>query len=512
MKKINIIILSILILGVVYRLFISHNGNFIFNMDNARDMIDVREMVISGNPRLIGPTTSIDGVYFGPLWYYMLAVPFLLSGGNPYASILMEILLWAIGGYFLLTLVNKYYGKLALFSVSLIWIASNFILLGSQYAFNPNPILFLTPVFIFCLLKFIETERLWYSLICWFLAGLFFHFSVPVGIFMPIVYILSLVILKKNLLKKKSQIAGFAVFILTFLPQLIFDLRHNFFMLKNLLAYQSTSHGNVNGSLQMRASSIFGSFYDTLLPTFMNFTLFTKSFIGALFVILIMRIESRKKLDSLTIVSLLLVFVPLIGLIPLKVDILRWYLNETMVASIFLVGFVIYALQKLQFGKWLAYVLAAALFVFTIQNASNYIQAAVKGDPGNSILKNEMAAVDLVYQKAGGKNFKVYTYLPSVYDFPYQYLFWWHGLNKYGYLPEEYAYLPGKPQYVTGKDKISGGNHPESSGLVFLIKEPDQINQRHLWENSFKDLELIDSTQVGSVEIEIRRESPTPSK
>src|SRR3989338_541358 len=103
-------------------------------------MLDVREMIVLGNFRLIGSTTSIEGVYFGPFWYYLLSISFIITGGNPYGPILLEIFLWVVGGYFLLSLVLKYYGKLSFFAVALLWFASNFIVLGTQYAFNPNPV------------------------------------------------------------------------------------------------------------------------------------------------------------------------------------------------------------------------------------------------------------------------------------------------------------------------------------------------------------------------------------
>ena len=157
-------------------------------------------------------------------------------------------------------------------------------------------------------------------------------------------------------------------------------------------------------------------------------------------------------------------------------------------------------------GKNLAVLLVALLFVYSVNNIADYIQASQAVNKGNSILSSELAAIDYVYQKAEGKNFKVYTYLPSVYDYPYQYLFWWHGLSKYGYLPEDYAYSPDKPPYINQKEKFDNGNHPESSGLVFLIKEPDQNGIRHLWENTFRDLPLISSERVGPLEIEIRQD------
>ena len=505
MEKKYIFIL-ILLVGVVFRLIISANSNFIFNMDNARDMVDVRDMVVLHHLRLIGQTTSIDGFFYGPAWYYILSVPFIISGGDPYGSILMEILMWALGGYFLLYLVQRFYGWLALIAVSCIWIASNFILLGSQYAFNPNPILFLTPVFIFCLWKYIENQKWYLNSAAWFLAGLFLHFEVTVGLFMPLVIILAVVVSGKfYLFKQVSFYLGPLIFALTLLPQIIFELRHNFFMTKSLLSYKSTSHSGVDTNLIIRTQDLFKGFYNVLVPTFMNFKEFTSAASVLFIVVTGILIFQKKKMDQITKIVLLTLFVPLIGLVPLKVGILSWYYNASLVAAIFLIGFVIYQLRQYTLGKHVALFLTIVLFGFTVQNMTEYIKVSQIEEIGNSQLRTELKAIDYTYQEAAGKNFKVYTYMPSVYDWPYQYLYWWHGLKKYGYLPLEYAYAPNKPPIVRDKERLNTGGNPESSGLVFLIKEPDQIGIRHLWENDFNDLEFLKIENIGPLIIETRR-------
>mgnify|MGYP001616114463 FL=1 len=125
-------------------------------------------------------------------------------------------------------------------------------------------------------------------------------------------------------------------------------------------------------------------------------------------------------------------------------------------------------------------------------------------------MANEIRAIDFVYKKAEGKNFKVYTYLPSVYDYPYQYLFWWYGRKNYGYVPGEYVYSPNKPKYIPSQEKFQGVK-TNFSGLVFLIKEP-AIQEagkdllRDLWENDFKEMESISKEMVGPIEVEIKRE------
>lgn len=510
--KINVttFILIILFFGVFFRLIISSNGNFFFNIDNARDMVDVREMVVLKKVRLIGPTTAIEGVFNGPAWYYLLAIPFIITGGDPYGSIVMEIILWAIGGYFLLMMVYQVYGKLAMVSVSSLWVSSNVILLGTQYAFNPNPILFLTPVFIYSLWKFIETEELKFSLLSGLLSGLFLQFEAVVGIFMLPVFILSIFLSKKReYFKRNSFWLGIITFFITLLPILFFELRHDFFMTKSLLRYQSDTHGGVNINLFQRGYFSLKSFMQVLLPTFMNFKLLTYSFVVAFLILLVKFFKEKQFTENrVTLISILLILVPILGLIPLKVNIMNWHLNASLVAAIALVGFIVSALYKYSLiGKMIALVFTISLLVFSSFNIASYLKEASNGYNNNSVLRHEIAAIDFVYQSANGKNFKAYTYIPSIIDYPYQYLFWWHGLKKYGFIPRDYAYAPGMPEYISRKEKLNTGSNPQDSNLVFLIKEPDP-GDRHLWENYFKNLEFISKKMVGPLEIEIRRELP----
>jgi len=478
-------------------------------MDNARDMVDVREMAVLQKPRLIGPTTAIEGFYNGPGWYYLLLVPFILTGGDPYGAILMEIILWAIGGYFLLTLVSKYYGKLAFLAVSIIWVASNFILLATQYAFNPNPVILLTPAIIFYLIKYLETGKLKYSVITWFLAGIFLHFEIAAALFLPVVIILIILLnKKKSYFRKKAFGWGLVAFGTTLLPQLFFDLRNNFQLSRSLLAYRSGTHGGVDLNPLVRLQEILQSFYDTLLPTLMNFQIFQNVILILFGAIVLFLVRKKQKIDLLSQICILMIVVFVVINIPLRIDLMRWHLNTILVAAIILIGFTISFLNKTNLvGKLTAFLLVIMLLGFALGNVKEYINVAQKGDPGNSIINNELSAINYTYQEAGGKNFKVYAYLPSVIDYPYQYLYWWRGLKTYGYLPEEYAYLPDKPEYIKQKARLNTGTNPESSGLTFLIKEPEE-GRRHLWENSFKNLELLKIATFGAITVETRK-APT---
>ncbi len=502
--KMTKIICIILILGIVYRIFLTSNGSFLFNMDNARDMVDVREMVVLGKIRLSGPSSAIEGVFNGPGWYYLLSIPFILSKGNPYAAILMQIILWAIGGFFLLKTISKW-GKLLVFPIGFLWIASNYVVLTNLYAFNPNPVILLTPLFIYLFYKYLERGNLVYILSTWFLGGLFFNYEMNFGIFIPLIILISTFLTDKNLLKKRNFWIGSLFFILTLVPQLLFDVRHNFIMTTSIINFiKSGSSSGFN--ILARIIVISDSFYNTFMAVLMNQRILTLTIL-ILSILIFYKFFKEDQKDKIVQICLVYIFVPFLGYLVLPVTVNAWHLGGEMAAGIILLAFVMKKLWDFNIkAKLISLTLAIFIAGFSLMNIFNFFLRDINRpnlDP--SLFKNEIAAIDYVYHKANGVNFKVYTYLPSVYDYPYQYLFWWYGKKKYGYIPGEYRYLPNKPQYIPSQDQFEG-RKDNFSGLVFLIKEPNRNYTRFGWEGNLLYLEPIEKQMVGSIEIETRRE------
>lgn len=506
-KKLKIIILIILLIGILYRLALTASGNFLFNMDNARDMVDVREMVVLHKLRLTGPTSAIEGFFNGPAWYYLLAVPFSFSGGDPYASILMEIVLWAVGGFFLLKLVSKW-SSLLVIPVGAIWISSNYIVLTNLYAFNPNPVTLLSPLLIYLLVEYLKNGKAIYGISAWFLSGLFFNFEMNFGVFTPLIIFVSVMLTKNaKLLKQKWFWVGLATFVLTLLPQVIFDLKHQFIMSRALLKHLSENSGSGLNILN-RIQVITESFFNTFVPTLMNHKIFTLIILGLSVPVIYGFLKTSKK-EVLVLVSLIFIAVPFLGYLILPVTVNPWHLGGEMAVSLILIA---YLLKKLMDGgmvsKSTSIALSISIVWFGLANISNFF-AKDFGKPNldPSLYRNEIAAIDYVYQKAAGQNFKVYTFMPSIYDYPYQYLFWWYGRKKYGYIPAEYAYAPNKPSYISNKDKFEG-SRDNYGGLVFLIKEPNRgHNWKSGWEADYRFMEFLSSEKLGSIEVEIRREA-----
>ena len=499
-------ILLILVLGVLFKVSLTWDGNFLFNMDNARDMVDVREMVVLGKPRLIGPTSVIEGLFNGPAWYYLLSVPFILSNGNPYASIILQIVLWAIGGFFLLKIVSRW-GSILILPIGFLWIASNYINLATSYAFNPNPVTLLTPMFIYLLGKYLESGKFIFIAAAFLLGGLFFNFEMNIGVFMPAIILISTLLIKRGLLKTKSFWLAALFFILCLMPQIFFDLRHNFFMFNSVLNFLRNSNAS-EVNIIVRFQSISGSFYEVFSATLMNHRIL--AIIILLLFIPFFKKTGKRDIDKLAIISFVFIFVPFVGYLFLPVTVNAWHLGGPASAAIILIGFILKRLRSINpAGKIISVIVSVIIFYNALFGIFKFIfqdRFAVNNDP--SLYKNEVAAVNYVYKNAKGENFKVFIFMPSVIDYPYQYLFWWIGKNKYGYIPYEYAYSPNKPQYISNKEKFEGSKE-NYKGLVFLIKEPNRgRNYKSGWEADYRFMQLMSKDQLGSLELEIRKENP----
>ncbi len=508
MNKNTLIIVAVLVIGVIFRLFLTGNGNFIFNMDNARDFVDVREMVELGKIRLTGPNSAIQGLYNGPLWYYLLAIPYLLTGGNPYGAIIMEIVLWVIGGFFLLKLVGRI-KKWLVIPIGLVWVASNYIVLTNAYSFNPNPVPLLTPLLIYSLVEYLEYKKGMWIIVTWFLAGAFFNFEMNAGVFIPLVILVSVFLTNKKLFKDKYFWIGVGLFISFLLPQILFDLKHQFIMSKGIAYFIAEDKGKFD--LVLRIQSLSKSYYNVFEATMMNQKFLSYSLL-ILTIPFFKRLLLNKEKNVTALVSSIFILIPFLGYLVIPVSVNPWHLGGFAAASLIITAFIISSVWRLNLlGKFSALILSGALILYSIFNIIHFFTVDfVKPNMDPSEFSNEIKAIDYVYKYANGQNFKVYTYLPSVYDYPYQYLIWWYGRKNFGYLPLDYAYLPNKPQYIPSKESFSAKEaelkNRQDSKLVFLIKEPNHNYTLFGWEGNFINLQSIEKTKVGPLEVEVMKE------
>lgn len=219
------------ILGVLVRFWNFHNSLY-FIYDQGRDAL-VLNNIVHGHPVLVGPTSGLNGVFLGPLWYYLGVPGFLLGQGNPYV-----ICLWYMAiSCFALPLFWYFAHKLF---KEKIWAILCAIFLatvpGSIQAsvFIWNPLLSV-PLMVGAILAFwrARTSRLWLAIGFLLLAmTLQSEFAYAV-FFLPCLFILI------PWIRQRWHWKDFATAIVTVgitaVPQLFFEVRNHFIMTTSFL-------------------------------------------------------------------------------------------------------------------------------------------------------------------------------------------------------------------------------------------------------------------------------------
>lgn len=500
---------SIVILASSLRIYLIFRDSVPFAYDMGRDLLWAKDISFYGIPTLIGPAASIWGVYFGPLWFYFLSVPLLVSNGHPLSAVLATAATIIATGVLAFFLFKKYLGSAYALVLSILILFSGTLVNISTFAFHANVLPLLTLLMIYsCFLAVIKKPI--YIAGSFFSVSLMFHADpAPAVVFgaVPIIVFFYFKLFKSKKLKNLLTASSLA-YLLPFVPQIIFEFRNNFIQTKSLAAYFQGQNPSLSGQLPFferltNRLNVFGEFFQSslaggntlaaiLLAVFLVFGLyqFLKN----------NRTNSFLTLFKINIISVLVAIFILTFLV--TVEIKNWYLYGFPVILAFLT-----TLATIGLGRY-RLILPLFLVIYLAANILPFLKdertIATKSDPAN--LANQLEAISLIYNDAGKtpeKAFSVYVFTPSIYDYHYQYLFWWQGQKVGRGLPQDFAYLPNQPAYVRNKNFYARNaeiadtileRSDNISSLIYLIIENASENEfytRKNWLENFENYQIV---------------------
>lgn len=477
----KLLFLAVFIATFFVRLDAIKGNNLPFTTDQGRDMIDIRSIAVGHKPRLIGPTTSINGVYLGPFWYYFNLPPFVVSGGDPASLLVWQIIWYQLAGFLAYLLFTKVNPTLGFFTAVFFLIMP----LGfntSRYSWNANAMPIFSALFLLALNWLTQKQTLRRSFLVGLIAGLSFQVEAAFGIiFFPFSF-LFLLVTRKSFKVHLYHLLGF---FLTLLPQGVFEIRHQFPLTKVFLTELSGKSTMLGEKLVWEArvtdrlDAVMRLIQQTShLPVSYLYPVFgVVCFIG---IVLAIKGYLTKPNQQFILLNFSFIIFALIFYLLFPQALKSWYLLGLSVPLVFFYSSSLAALFSLH-DKLITIaivLLVSASFFYTYTAQAEYLSKAQQmGKANKSSLMNSLAAVDWVYQNADGTGFKVYSYLPSIYDYPYQYLFWWYGEKKYNYRANDVAYLPNQPEYIENMRVYFTDTKPlPDSEPTFLIIEREESN------------------------------------
>src|SRR6266699_294743 len=105
--KIQLLLSFILILASFLRLY-RIQDYMTFLGDEGRDAL-VAYNILHGHFTLLGPTASVGGFYFGPIYYYFLAPALFLANYNPVGPAIMVALFGIATVFFVYKLGKEFF-------------------------------------------------------------------------------------------------------------------------------------------------------------------------------------------------------------------------------------------------------------------------------------------------------------------------------------------------------------------------------------------------------------------
>jgi hypothetical protein len=447
-KQISLVLLIVILLtafGLRIQSFLDET--FAYTYDVGRDMLVLSEITETLKPPLIGPTSGLHGLFYGPWWYYITLVPFALSGGDPKGVLLFMVLTGVLTSF-----VGYFFGKktdgVILGLLVAAFVAVSPVVSGiSKQIWNPNiaPLqlicIYLVLAFLFSLLfKEVKSKSSWLRNGLFFAFGLFLTLSIDAEIvYGSILFIFTCLFVflsfRKNIRFLDLVFFGCGMFVILF-PRIVFEMRHEFIMTQNVLQFLT------GGSGKSFSLSIFETIPNRLFILFdlWERTLALKnSILGIVLIGFVLGgiglfFKKASRIEKFFIgYSVTLIVGYFVTLSLFQQDIWDHYIVGVPIAYIVLFCLVVNLYRK-HFSQTLVLLALGVLIIANLLYV--YVHFPKPTDTHDtSFYRNHLSVVDYIYEHANGEPFNTITYTPPVHDYTYRYLFKWHGQKKYGYVP-----------------------------------------------------------------------------
>ena len=414
--------------------------HLVFGFDQARDAYETYAIWHNHDFKILGPSSDLQGVHHGVLWYYLLVLPYAAAFGNPIIVavifFIFSFLTIPLCGFVTYKLFRNFHIALL---ASVLYVSSPLFQVFTRWLANPLIALYTVPFLLFFLWRYISKQKKTDLLFVGLFFGLLIQADFAFGLFLitlPIYW------LSYKIKFRLQDLAFFGIgFLLAISTYILAEIRFNG---KAVLAIINFLNSSLNSprSLMETISLI---------------------------------IERVNELLSVTIIPFpyaMLIFVLLIGVFILRGSKIKSDRSAVAFLSIWLSTFVIFYLFKsgflhngFMFGPFIVplIILGSYLLIRTVTNfkllfillivvflgqfytlyfwfKTEYSPLSVQYGISLSL---EREIIDYTYEQSEGERFTIITITnPLHINTLWAYLYQIYGEKKYGYLP----YHGGKDQ------------------------------------------------------------------
>lgn len=407
--KENWILIAILLIGAFFRLY-NIAGYMTFLGDEGRDAIVVRNLLVHADPILIGPGTSVGGMYLGPLYYYFMA-PFLFLAGYSPIGPAVGVALLGVATIFLVFVVGRdwFSEKVGLFA-ALLYAISPTVIIYSRSSWNPNIMPFFSLLSIYSIWKAYESREASREVGRWLIiCAISFAFVLQshyLGILLAPVLLLFWF---KSHIPIRYNLYAITLFLFLMSPLLLFDIRHDWMNSRALYKFLTVREE----ILSINLWSVFPKIYTIFSDIAISLLTAKNILLGKLVsLILLIFIISFKKSKTFWYIIPWLIF-GIIGLALYKGNIYDHYFGFLFPASFLLIGLLLDQIYKTKFKLLSIIILLLLIYINLINNPLRY--------QPNYQMNRSVDVVNKIIEETKNKKFNFAVIAQNNYEDGYQY-------------------------------------------------------------------------------------------
>ena len=209
-----------------------------FGYEQGRDALVIADLYTLKDFTLIGPKTDIDGIFHGPWYYYLMTVPYGLTGGNPLGASLTLVTLTSLVPLVMYLLIKEVLGSWKWTLVAaLITVFSFEAITYSRWLHHYSFSLLLVPLFFYSVWRYHKTNKGLYFLSSAVFAAFASQFEIVLVFQFAFVYLLLLFRQLVALPSRKTLLASIGATLAIFSPLIIFNFRHQFITISAIIKF-----------------------------------------------------------------------------------------------------------------------------------------------------------------------------------------------------------------------------------------------------------------------------------
>jgi len=433
------LICIILLVAFVIRIFrVSQILNF--NYDQGRDALVIWDLIHTHKFFLIGPTTGLPGIFRAPYYYYLITPFYWFGHGNPVWPFVFLVFLSVAAIALIYQLGKKIQDRTTGIFAAVIATFSLNIILASQWLSNPTPMLLLSLILVWSMIKVTEGKKWAWPIIATVSGLSLFSFGSSGEFFYFPALLIFIIWQWKNRPDFKNLILSIILFLSTFAPLVLFDFKHQHILFHNLFGTFGMGSGSFQfptwGFIKTRTANYFDIFTNKIFQSKNTLNLIALGVTGISFLAFLLKLFKNIKFR----VILLLLLTATVGLYFYQGNygiLYDYYMTGYYLIFVLFFAVILGQIWKLKIlGKIFIICFFYLFFVNNIPTTLGTINNNCSA-PTSICFTDQKKAIDWIYKDAGTKDFNVDEYVPPVIPYSYNYLFTWLGNTYYHRLPVE---------------------------------------------------------------------------